>query len=262
MSAPGAAGARAPRAAARAARVAARAAARAAALVVAAAAAAACAGCPRPRHTPLPPSGLDAGAPLAAVVAHLAAARAALHTLRAVHAVALEIEKKTTLRLNGFLAVQYPDRFRLRATAFGGVTLFDLLHVAGKTEVLAVHPDVASKGPTALLWPQLGRDLALALGLEPLPPYDAMEAAGGRWILRAPGGVTTEVARPGGVVLREVREGRTVSFADHAAAGGVVVPVAFTVENAVSVYRADVEVTKVEPNVTLDPRLFPAEAGK
>ncbi|MCU1281583.1 MAG: glycosyltransferase [bacterium] len=57
------------------------------------------------------------------------------HTMRAEHRVTVEASgQKRTLR--GLIAVERPDRFRLRALGPGGITLFDVVSVGGEVRII------------------------------------------------------------------------------------------------------------------------------
>ena len=97
---------------------------------------AACGPRPRPSATPAAagptvPAAIDGG----------------WQTLRAEHRVTVEVTlddgKRERRSLRGVVAVQQPDRIRLRALGPGGITLFDLLSVGGRVKVLeSVRQDV------------------------------------------------------------------------------------------------------------------------
>jgi hypothetical protein len=154
---------------------------------------------------------------------------ASWRTLRAEHQVAIDVtlasgaHERRTLR--GLIAVERPDRFRLRALGPGGITLFELLSVAGRVSVLRALRDPSSPTLSRIL-ESLAGDLGAAYDLEPRPAGRAIEHNGDAMVVREPG--------------------RTVR----------VTPEAIEIDNPANQYRVNVRVTSVETDVALDPAMF------
>ena len=89
-------------------------------------------------------------------------------TMRAEQKVTIEAGgQKRTIR--ALIAVQRPDRFRLRALGPAGITLFDIVDVGGRVRVLESIKDPNS-GALAKTLPSMAADLSAAFDLEPRPP--------------------------------------------------------------------------------------------
>lgn len=149
-------------------------------------------------------------------------------TLRAEHRVALELVlpdgRHERRQLRGVIAVERPDRFRLRALGPAGITLFDLLSVHGRVTVKEVI-----RGASTELQPILesvAGDLQAAYDLEPRPADRTVRVKNGALVVQDRG--------------RSVI--RTLTRID--------------VQNRAHGYRVQVEVTHSERNVALDPELF------
>lgn len=160
-------------------------------------------------------------------------------TMRAEHFVHLDVTKadgthdRRTLR--GALAAERPNKFRLRALGPGGITLFDLLDVSGRVEVLQAIKDPKASALGQVI-ASLAGDLSAALLLEPAPP--------GRK-------VSTE---DGAVIVTE--PDRTVRLSKFTLVGGHALPTRLDVENRPLRYRVEVDVGALEVDVSLDPELF------
>jgi hypothetical protein len=154
----------------------------------------------------------------------LLASSTAWNTMRAEHRVTVDAGgQRRTLR--GLIAVQRPDRFRLRALGPAGLTLFDVVSVGGEVRVLSAIKD---PGASALgkIVPSMAADLQAAYDLEPRPAGRTVEHAGGTTVIREPG--------------RVVRE--TPSRIDIDDSGGG--------------YKVRVDVIHVDKDVALDPALW------
>ena len=139
-------------------------------------------------------------------------------TMRAEHKVTVEAGgHKRTLR--AVIAVQRPDRFRLRALGPAGITLFDIVDVGGNVRVVESIKD-PNAGALAKILPSMAADLSAAYDLEPRPP--------GRKISQH------AVEEPG----RRVTE----------------TPSSIDIET--DEYKVHVDVDSVEKDVTLDPALW------
>jgi hypothetical protein len=187
------------------------------------------AGCP-PRAEVKPTPVVGTAAPTA---------QATWKTLRAEHRVALTVEldggKSAQRTLRGLIAVERPDKLRLRALGPGGITLFDVVVVAGKVTVKEAIRDPNSEKMRPLL-AALAGDLQAAFLLEPAPEGRA---------------VTVENEA---VVVREPE--RTVRLEAWQKAGAHAVPARIVIENRVRRYNVVVDSRDVELDSPLDPALF------
>jgi hypothetical protein len=160
-------------------------------------------------------------------------------TLRAEHRVQLDVTlangKHDRRPLRGIIAVERPDRFRLRAVGPAGITLFDLLDVAGDVKVLQAIRDPSSSalGPVTQA---LAGDLAAAFDLQPAPPERAVTVEKDAITVREP--------------ERTVRASRFVSV------GGQAVPMHIDIENRALHYTVSVDASGVELDQPLDPALW------
>ena len=144
--------------------------------------------------------------------------------MRAEHRVTVEAGgQKRTLR--GLIAVQRPDRFRLRALGPAGLTLFDILDVGGQVTVVQAIEDPNASALGKIL-PSMAGDLSAAYDLEPRPPE------------------RTVTRRDGETVIRE--NGRTVRET----------PAHIDIDDPAGGYKVHVDVVSVDKDVTLDPALW------
>ena len=151
-------------------------------------------------------------------------ASTAWHTMRAEHKVTVEAGgQKRTLR--GLIAVQRPDRFRLRALGPAGLTLFDIIDVGGQVTVVQAIKDPHASALGKIL-PSRAGDLSAAYDLEPRPPDRTLRREDGVTVIRENG--------------REVRE----------------TPAAIDIDNTAGGYKVHVDVASVDKDVTLDPALW------
>lgn len=166
-------------------------------------------------------------------------AAAAWRTLRAEHRVQLTVEldggARETRSLRGAIAVERPDRFRLRALGPGGIALFDLLHVRGETQVLQAIRDPKSSVLGEII-PQLAGDLSAAYALEPAPPERRVQVAGDAVVVDEPA--------------------RRVRLSGFRRVHGVPVPMRIEIANRARRYQVVIEAHDVEVDVALDPALF------
>jgi len=160
-------------------------------------------------------------------------------TMRAEHRVQLDVTldggRHDRRQLRGIVAVQRPDRFRLRALGPAGITLFDLLDVGGDVKVLqAIHdPQASALGPVVQA---LAGDLSAAFDLQPAPPERAVTVENDAVTVREPD--------------RPVRASRFVSIA------GQSVPLHLEIENRARHYAVQVDAGNVELDQPLDPALW------
>jgi hypothetical protein len=156
--------------------------------------------------------------------AELLPASEAWHTMRAEHRVTVEAGgQKRTLR--GLIAVERPDRFRLRALGPGGITLFDVVSVAGEVRVIESIKDPNASALGKIL-PSMAGDLQAAYDLLPRPADRKVERAGDETVVREAGRVVHETAAR------------------------------IDIDNAAGAYKVHVEVGSVDKDVTLDPALW------
>lgn len=160
-------------------------------------------------------------------------------TLRAEHRVALTVEldggKVERRTLRGLIAVERPDRLRLRALGPGGITLFDIVVVAGRVAVKEAIRDPNSAAMRPLLG-QLAGDLQAAFLLAPPPEGRAV------------------AVEEGAVVVREPE--RTVRLEAWERAGAHAVPARIVIDNRARRYHVVVDSRDVELDSPLDPALF------
>jgi len=197
--------------------------------IVAVAAALALGGCPpRGAVKPTPVSG--AAAPTA---------EATWRTLRAEHRVALTVDleggKVEKRSLRGLIAVERPDKLRLRALGPGGVTLFDLVVAGGKVAVKEAIRDPNSATMRPLL-AALAGDLQAAFLLQPSPEGRTVTVEGDAVVVREPD--------------------RTVRLEAWERAGAHAVPARIVIDNRARRYHVVVDSRDVELDSTLDPALF------
>ena len=151
-------------------------------------------------------------------------ASTAWHTMRAEHKVTIEAGgQKRTLR--GLIAVERPDRFRLRALGPAGITLFDVVSVGGNVHVVESIKD-PNAGALAKILPSMAGDLQAAYDLTPRPSERTVAHDGGDTVIRENGRVVRENAR------------------------------SIDIDNAANQYKVHVDVSSVEKDVTLDPALW------
>ncbi|MGZ3406110.1 MAG: hypothetical protein ACXVAN_06665 [Polyangia bacterium] len=156
--------------------------------------------------------------------AELLPASEAWHTMRAEHRVTVEAGGQTRT-LRGLIAVERPDRFRLRALGPGGITLFDVVSVGGEVRVIESIKDPNASALGKIL-PSMAGDLQAAYDLTPRPADRTVEH-----------GDDETVVREAGRVVRE-----TAARID--------------IDNATGAYKVHVEVASVDKDVTLDPALW------
>jgi hypothetical protein len=160
-------------------------------------------------------------------------------TLKAEHRVTVDVEleggKHERRQLRGVIAIERPDRFRLRALGPGGISLFDLLWVAGKTSVLQAirDPHESALGPVI---EAMAGDLSAAFLLEPAPPGRVAMLDAGALVVSEP--------------ERTVRERAFVRV------NGQLVPTRIEIENRARHYRVEVDARGSEVDVPLDAALF------
>ena len=151
-------------------------------------------------------------------------ASTAWKTMRAEHKVTVEAGgQKRTLR--GLIAVERPDKFRLRALGPAGLTLFDIVDVGGQVRVIEAIKDPNASALGKIL-PSMAGDLSAAYDLTPRPPE--------RTVTRQDG---VTVIRENGRVIRET-------------------PARIDIDNAAGAYEVHVDVVSVDKDVALDPQMW------
>ena len=162
-----------------------------------------------------------------------------LETLRAEHQVAIDATlpdgKHDQRSLRGVIAVERPDRFRLRALGPGGITLFDLLSVGGRVKVVEAIKD-PSKSSLGEIIQSMAGDLAASFLLEPAPPERK---------------ITIE---KDAVVIAEPT--RTVRLSAFQIVNGQSVPARIVIDNSARHYTVTVTASGCELDSPLDPELF------
>jgi hypothetical protein len=161
----------------------------------------------------------------------------AWRTLRAEHRVALDVtlssSKHDRRNLRGAIAVERPDRFRLRALGPGGITLFDILVVGGAVKVRESIRDPKASVLGEIVQALAG-DLSAAFQLEPAP-------------------AARKVRREGDALIVEEPE-RTVRLTRFVGAKPVASRI--DIENRARKYTVGVDASGFELDSPLDPALF------
>jgi hypothetical protein len=159
--------------------------------------------------------------------------------LRAVHHVSVEVPLKDGKHdhraLRAAIAVERPDKLRLRALGPGGITLFDLLVVGGQTKVLSAIAETKT-GAFGEVVRSMAGDLSAAYGLSP-----------------APTGRTTTLETDAVVVSEP---DRTVRLSRFRRMGNAATFTHAEVSHQAPAYSVSVEVSEVELDPVLDPGLF------
>ncbi len=149
-------------------------------------------------------------------------------TMRAEHQVRIEVKTASgveTKTIRGLLAVQRPDRFRLRALGPAGITLFDVIVVNGQVNIVQSLRD--PNDPTmGRILESLVRDLEATYDLLPRPPERHIGRVGEEVIVEEPG--------------LKVRETKT----------------RFDIDNTNEHYKVHVDVINVDKDVALDPAMW------
>lgn len=166
-------------------------------------------------------------------------------TMRAEHRVLIDAlrgdgREKTSVR--GLIAVERPDRFRLKAMGPGGITLFDLIKVGGDTRVVqGVAAADSSLQQKVLL--SIGADLSAAYDLEPRLPSRKKD-----------------VAYKEGEV-RVIEPERTVLLQQFKEVQGQSVPTHIEIRNNALDYNVTVDVESAVLDEKLDPSMFRLTSG-
>ncbi len=151
-------------------------------------------------------------------------ASTAWKTMRAEHKVTVEAGgQRRTIR--GLIAVERPDRFRLRALGPAGLTLFDIVDVGGNVRVIEAIKDPNASALGKIL-PSMAGDLSAAYDLEPRPPERTVTRQDGETVIRENGRVVRET------------------------------PARIDIDNTSGAYKVHVDVASVDKDVALDPALW------
>lgn len=162
-------------------------------------------------------------------------------TMRAEHRVQINAAKgdgreRTTVR--GLIAIERPDRFRLRAMIPGsGVQLFDLVKVGGDVKVVKGVPTLDSSLQQRILL-SIGADLSATYDLEPRLPYRKKD-----------------VGYKEGEV-RIVEPERTVRLQQFKEVQGQSVPTHIEIRNNALDYDVVIDVESAVLDERLDPTMF------
>jgi hypothetical protein len=174
-----------------------------------------------------------------------AVADARWRTMQAEHRVVIDAPKgdgRETTTVRGLIAIERPDRFRLRAMLPGGITLFDIIKVGGETRIVkGVGVGDSSLQQKVLL--SIGADLAAAYDLEPKLPYR-----------------TKDIGFKEGE-LRIVEPERSIRCQQFKEVQGQSVPTRIIITNSALDYTVTIDVESAILDVKLDPNLFRTTAG-
>ena len=169
-------------------------------------------------------------------------AEARWRTMRAEHRVQIDAAKgdgREQISVRGLIAVERPDRFRLRAMGPGGITLFDILKVGGDVKILkGLAAQDSSLQQKVLL--SIGADLAAAYDLEPKLPSR-----------------TKDVGLKEGEV-RVVEPERAIRLQQFKEVQGQSVPTRMQIQNNALDYKVSIDVESATLDEKLDPGLFRA----
>lgn len=161
-------------------------------------------------------------------------------TMRAVHRVSIDAAKgdgREQITVRGMLAVERPDRFRLKAIGPGGITLFDLIKVGGDVKVVTSLAGSDSSLQQKVLL-SIGADLSAMYDLEPVHPSHKKY-------------VDLKVGE-----LRVVENERTIRCQHFKEVQGRSVPAHVEIDNTALNYRVSIDVEEASLDEKLDPALF------
>lgn len=167
-------------------------------------------------------------------------AEARWSTMRAVHRVSIDAAKgdgREQISVQGMVAVERPDRFRLQALGPAGVKLFDLIKVGGDIKVVQGVPGADSSLQQKVLL-SIGADLAAMYDLEPRLPSRQK-------ILGLKEGE-----------LRVVEFERTIRAQQFKEIQGQSIPTHIQIDNNALNYKVSIDVEQATLDDKLDPALF------
>lgn len=171
-------------------------------------------------------------------------------TMSAQHQVELRVHTDKGIErrsLRGLVAVERPNKFRLRALGPAGITLFDVLYVEGDVKVVSAIKDPSSPAMMEIVRSMAG-DLAAAFDLEPRPPSRRVEIPGKR-------DANDRAMKSGGWIddgERRVWLGGFVRVAGH------VLPTSFSIIHSARHYEVAVQVVEMTVDEPLDPEMWKA----
>lgn len=161
-------------------------------------------------------------------------------TMRAEHRVHIDAAKgdgREQTDVRGMIAIERPDRFRLRAVGPGGITLFDIVKIGGDIKIVQGVAGADSSLQEKVLL-AIGADLAAAYDLEP----------------RLPSRNKTVSERE--EELRITEPERTVRLQQFKEVQGQSVPTRMEIRNSALDYNVTVDVESATLDEKLDPALF------
>lgn len=164
--------------------------------------------------------------------------------MRAEHRVTIDAatpEGRMQRSLRGVIAVERPNRFRLRALGPGGITLFDLLYIDGQVQVLQALGDRSEGSKMGTIVEGLSGDLAAAYALAPNMADRATTTASSD------------------VTIRDKE--RTVLLEKFQRVGNKVAPTRIAIDNRTHNYQVMVDVVDLALDEPLDPALFAVPQG-
>ena len=160
-------------------------------------------------------------------------------TMRAEHRVTIDVRlddgKHDRRSLRGAIAVERPDKFRLRALGPGGITLFDVLSIGGQVKVLQAIRDPSASALGAIIQSMAG-DLQASFLLEPAPPARKISVEGDALVVRD--------------------DERTVRLTAWQLVGGKPIATHIEIENRARHYAVQVGASEIDVDSALDPALF------
>ncbi len=136
--------------------------------------------------------------------------------------------------MRGLIAIQKPDRFRLRVFGPGGISLFDLLSLPSGVEILSSIRD-ATDPQLRALFTSIAEDLRVA--------YDLGSSA-------------AQVTAVEGDHVVRTNSDRSVTLSGFVATNGAVTFTDMKIENLRLHYRVHVKVSHLSLNPVLDSLLF------
>jgi len=162
------------------------------------------------------------------------------NTMRAKHYVHIDAAKgdgREQIDVQGLIAVERPDRFRLKALGPGGIEIFDIIKVGGDVKVVQSLPGADSSLQQKVLL-SIGNDLSAAYDLEP----------------RLPSRVKNVGLKEG--ELRTVETERTVRAMQFKEVQGQSVPTHIEIDNTALNYRVVIDVAEASLDEKIDPAMF------
>ncbi len=160
-------------------------------------------------------------------------------TLKAEHYVRLDVKlpdgKELHREMRGVIAIERPDKFRLRALGPGGLLLFDIICRGTYVKVIEAIRD-PEQGVFGKILRSLASDLQAAYDLEPTPKDRTRSIAEGALLVEDPE--------------------RTVRLTDFHNEHGQAIFYRADITNRQLGYHIELDVNKAEIDPTLDPKMF------